>query len=120
VRAARKDIYAHEQKVELSGAYWTPATEAETDEMHPRLLEAIGGRDGIKLYAVNLFSLPEGTPDGYIDIAIDPVTKEACGLYYITAGFEEFVTGPVWFAAKVDIEGTVFVLVSQLEAQGIL
>lgn len=117
---ARKDIRAQEEKSELRGAYWTPASEAEVDEIHPRLLEAIDGRETIKLYAVNLFTLPEGTPDGYLDIALDAATKEACGLYYITTGFEEFVTGPIWFTPRSDIEETVYAFVSQLEAQGAL
>ena len=118
--AARKDIFAMEDDGELGGAYWTPATEAETDEIHPRLLEVVSGRPAIKFYAVNLLSIPEATPNGYIDIALDPETKEACGLHYLTMGFEEFVTGPIWFAAKADIEETVYVFVSQLEAQGVL
>jgi hypothetical protein len=120
VLTARKDIFAVEANDELSGTYWTPATEAEADEMHPRLLEAVNGREGLKLYAVNLFLLPEGAPNGYLDIAIDPATKEACGLYSATLGLEEFVTGPIWFAAKGDVEETIYVLVSQLETQGAL
>ena len=40
---------------ERAGIYWTPAQDAETDEVHPKLLRAIAERSGMILHTAALY-----------------------------------------------------------------
>lgn len=116
---ARMDSHAFDYR-EPTGVYWMPVTQAKTDEVHPRLLQAIAERPGMKLYTTSLFAISGGEPVGYIEIAIDHETSEACGLYHLPMGFEEYVTKAVWFPAKEDIEENFTFLADSLEERGII
>lgn len=103
-----------------SGFWCSLAVEAQADEVHPMVLRAIAAREGIRLYTASLFAILEPMPDGYINLAIDPKTKEAYGLYHLPEGSADRPLAAMWFALRGSVDESVQLFTTLLEAEGIL
>ncbi len=106
--------------VSCSGFWCSLATEAQADEVHPMVLRAVAAREGIRLYTASLYAVLEPVPDGYINIAIDPKTKEAYGLYHLPDGLLGRPQAAMWFTARGSVDEAIQLFTSLLEAEGIL
>ena len=106
--------------VNCSGFWCSLAVEAQADEVHPMVLRAVAAREGIQLYTASLYAILEPAPDGYINIAIDPKTKEAYGLYHLPDGLLGKPQAAMWFTARGGVDEAVQLFTSLLEAEGIL
>lgn len=104
---------------ELPGIYWTPAQGAESDEVHPKLLQAIAERSGIRLHTAALYETGCGAPVGYLDLATDPKTHEACAVYHpCDEADDSDSTNALWFPMQPTVDGAVEALVGGLQRQG--
>ena len=84
------------------------------------VLRAAAAREGMVFYTASLYAVLEPAPDGYINLAIDPKTNEAYGLYHLPEGLLDRPQAAMWFTARGSVEEAVRLFTSLLEAEGIL
>ncbi|MBB2719109.1 UNVERIFIED_ORG: hypothetical protein GGD48_004368 [Rhizobium etli] len=64
-----------------SGVMWPPEKEIDAAEVHGSLVKAVAGSRDVKFFATRLIDGPSNVSLGAVQMAIDQVAGEACGVY---------------------------------------
>ncbi|MFS2179557.1 hypothetical protein ACCC98_27020 [Rhizobium pisi] len=64
-----------------SGVMWPPEREIAASEVHGSLVKAVAGSKGVRFFTTYLIDVPTDASLGRVQMAIDEIAGEACGIY---------------------------------------
>ncbi|PDS61385.1 hypothetical protein CO653_33335 [Rhizobium anhuiense] len=67
-----------------SGVMWPPEREIDAAEVHGSLAKAVAGSRDVRFFATRLIDVPSDASLGAVQMAIDQLAGEACGVYLTT------------------------------------
>ncbi|OBY04443.1 hypothetical protein BAE36_24845 [Rhizobium leguminosarum bv. trifolii] len=113
------------------GVMWPPETEIDVSEVHESLLKAMAGGRAVRFFRTHLIDVPTDCCLGGVQMAIDEVAGEACGIYLTVdiAGFDpetrdpilvDEATKPFRFSCTGDVEKAIATLSENLRAEGLI
>ncbi|MQB45950.1 hypothetical protein DXT94_28930 [Rhizobium sp. ICMP 5592] len=87
--------------------YWAGPDQVKLDEADPLLLAEISKRSGLHLHQISIFQLPDDIFFGTLQIAVDDVAGETCGLIRIQQWPSDLIGGPRWAQNGAELEETI-------------
>ncbi|TAY91880.1 hypothetical protein [Rhizobium ruizarguesonis] len=113
------------------GVMWPPETEIDVSEVHESLVKAMAGSRGVRFFKTHLIDVPTDCCLGGVQMAIDEVAGEACGIYLTVdiVGFDpetrdpilvDEATRPFRFSCTEDVEQAIATFSENLRMAGVI
>ncbi|MBX5171619.1 hypothetical protein HJB84_17420 [Rhizobium sp. NZLR1b] len=113
------------------GVMWPPEREIDLSEVHESLAKAVAGSRGVKFYTTRLIDVPSDASLGNVQMAMDEVAGDVCGIYlttYITSVdaqtnepvLVDEATRPFKFRCDCDLEEAISIFCRNLRMAGII